>query len=103
MTARRRKHIVHVEDLVGRRVHTADGSRIVGRIEELIVERRQNGVHEVTEYHIGVGALFERLAVVHQLLGRRPSILIARWDQLDISRPEKPTLTCAEEELRHAR
>jgi sporulation protein YlmC with PRC-barrel domain len=98
MTARRRR-IVRVEDLVGRRVSTADGT-VVGRIEE-IRARRRNDEHEVTEYLLGTGALLERLALVQRLFGRRRRTLVARWDQIDISRPDKPTLTCGVDELRH--
>jgi hypothetical protein len=98
MTARRRQ-IVRVEDLIGRRVRAA-GGRVVGRIEEICAERRANGDHEVVEYHLGTGALLERLALVRRLLGRQPRTLIARWDQIDIHRPEAPVLTCHVEELR---
>jgi len=98
VTARRRA-VVRVEDLVGRRVTTADGV-VVGRIQE-IRARRRNDVHEVTEYRLGPGALLERFALVRRVFGRRPHALIARWDQIDISRPDTPTLTCAVDELRH--
>ena len=97
MIARRRR-IVRLEDLVGRRVRSAEGA-IVGRIEEVRVERRGDD-HEVIEYLIGPGALRERLALGRSLARRAPT-LRARWDQIDIRRPESPTLTCAVEELTH--
>jgi hypothetical protein len=97
MTARRRT-IVRLEDLVGRRVRTPQGA-VVGRIEEVRAERRGDD-HEVIEYLIGPGALRERLALVRRLPGRART-LVARWDQIDIHRPESPTLTCSVEELTH--
>jgi len=96
VTARRR--LVYLDDVLGRRVRTADG-RVVGRIEEVRTERRANGEHEVVEYHLGTGALLERLAVVRSFLSPKP-MLIARWDQIDIRRPPALVLTCAVDELR---
>jgi hypothetical protein len=97
-----RRRIVRVQDLLGRRVRTSDG-RMVGRIEEMVAQRRTNGDHEVVEYHLGTGALLERLAIARRVLGRRPQMLIARWDQIDIRRPDAPVLTCGVEELQHDR
>ena len=98
MTARRRR-LVRVEDLLGRRVRAADG-RVVGHIEEICVERRANGDYEVVEYHLGTAALLERLALVRRLTGRRGRTLVVGWEQLDIGRPDTPVLTCAPEDLR---
>jgi len=88
---------VHVEDLLGRAVTSADGRR-VGRIEEVVAERRGHE-HEVAAYLLGPGALLERLGVLHRLLGRKPRTCRVRWDQLDISSPDRPRLTCSPEEL----
>jgi hypothetical protein len=96
----RRKHIVRVEDLVGRKVRLTTGEP-VGRIEEICAERRGNGEHEVVEYHLGSGALLERLALVRKIFRRKAHLLIARWDQLDIHNPDAPTLTCGVQELKH--
>jgi hypothetical protein len=102
MTASGRR-IVRLEDLIGRRVRTADG-RVVGRIEEVCAERRADGNHEITEYHLGPGALLERLGIVRRSPGRRRlHMLVVGWDQLDIHRPEAPTLTCSPEELERRR
>ena len=100
MTARRRR-LVRLEDLIGRRVRAADGTP-VGRIEEVIAESR-GGDHEVTEYHIGAGALHERFGVVSRLFGGKSPMLVARWDQLDIHQPDSPTLTCGVDELKRDR
>ena len=99
MTTGRR--IVRVEDLIGRRVLERSGA-VVGRIEEIRVERRGD-CYEVSEYHLGAGALLERLAIVRRVLGRDAVTLIARWDQLDIQQPDRPMLTCAREELKRER
>jgi hypothetical protein len=90
---------VRLEDLVGRKVRTEEG-HVVGRIEEVRAERREDGEHEVTEFHLGTGALLERWAIVARALGRRPTVIVARWDQLDISRPASPALTCPPGELK---
>src|SRR2546421_218605 len=71
MTARPRR-IVRLEDLVGRRVRTAEGA-VVGRIEEVHAERRGDD-HEVIEYLIGPGALRERFALVGRLFGPSPTL-----------------------------
>jgi hypothetical protein len=94
-----RKRIVRVEDLIGRKVCLPTGE-VVGHIEEILAERHGDE-HQVTEYHLGSGALLERLALVRRFFGRRSRLLIARWDQLDIHRPDAPTLTCAVSELQH--
>ena len=92
---------VRVEDLLGRRVRSRAGE-VVGRLEEVRAEREPggDGEHEVTEYLLGPGAMLERLAVVTRLFGRHPRKLVARWDQLDISRPDRPVLTCPAEDLK---
>ncbi len=95
------RRTVRLQDLLGSRVRTRDG-RVVGRIEEVCAERRDD-VHEVTEYHIGAGALLERWGMVRRLLGKRPGLLVARWDQIDITAPESPVLTCSPAELRRRR
>ncbi|HZP47772.1 MAG TPA: hypothetical protein VFB07_04525 [Vicinamibacterales bacterium] len=95
----RRRRVVRVEELLGRRVH-ADGGLAIGRIEEIRVRRRR-GRYEVTEYLLGSGALFERLAIVRRWLRRPSKKVVARWDQIDISQPDAPRLLCAPEELTH--
>jgi len=95
-TARRE---VHVGSLLGRQV-LAGNNRPIGRLEEFRVETGADGC-TVSEYVIGVGGLAERLGVgVKLLIGRRVGTRVARWDQLDISDPHHPRLTCPVEELR---
>jgi hypothetical protein len=89
---------VRVQDLLGHAVRARNG-HVVGRIEELRVER-QGDEYEVREYLLGSGALLERLALVKRLLRRTSRTLIARWDQIDISDPRTPRLTCDKSELR---
>src|SRR5690242_376322 len=81
----RRRRLVRVQDLLGRRVRTADG-QVVGRIEEIRAERRGDD-HELIEYRLGTGALLERFALAQRLFGRRHPRIVARWDQLDIREP----------------
>ncbi len=91
---------VRLEDLVGRKVRARNG-RTVGRIEEVCAEARGDE-YEVTEYHLGPGALLERLALVERLLGRAPQTIIVRWDPPDISVPLHPYLTCTVDDLKKA-
>ena len=100
-----RRRLVFVHELLGRRVRDVDG-RPVGRIEEIRAERHGDE-HEVTDFLLGPGALLERLSIVNRLLGRRRRTLVARWDQIDVSRPSVPRLTCRVDQLKmeqpHAR
>jgi hypothetical protein len=90
---------VRLDQLVGRQVFAANSQRI-GHLEEFRVEKRGNG-YVVTEYVIGVAGLFERLGVAAKILvGKRQTGYTARWDQLDISDPMHPRLTCPASELR---
>ena len=94
-----RRRLVRVEDLIGRRVRERSG-RSVGRIEEIRAEQRGER-WEVTEYHLGTGAMLERLAIVGHLFGPQSDTIIARWDQIDLQRPDSPVLTCPVGELKH--
>ena len=78
---------------------TRAGARARSQLEEVRAVRRGDE-YEVTEYHLGPGALLERLALTRRFFGRSVPMLIARWDQLDIHRPERPTLTCPVVELK---
>jgi hypothetical protein len=90
--------VLRLDSLLGREV-TAGGARI-GRIEEFRAEWRGTRC-EITEYIIGAAGLWERLDLgMKLLLGRRRGGYIARWDQVDISDPRHPTLTCPVEALR---
>ena len=91
---------VHVELLIGRRVHDANG-KAVGRIEELRVKWEGKGC-VVEEYHLGPAAFLERFGIsTAQLVGwplpRKP--FRVPWHQLDLSDPQHPRLRCPREEL----
>jgi len=91
---------LRLDQLVGREVYTANHRRF-GRLHEFRAERR-GSAWIVTEYVIGVAGLMERLGLgVRLVLGLEPSGgYVARWDQLDFSSPDRPTLTCSVSELR---
>ena len=89
---------LRLERLLGRPVLTMDRKRL-GRLEEVRAEKHGNGC-VVTGYVIGVAGLLERLGLgVKLLFGRRRTGYVAAWDQLDLSDPDHPRLTCSVEEL----
>jgi hypothetical protein len=85
--------------LLGRKVRGANG-RVVGRLQEFLAEREGES-WVVTGCDLGPDALLERLAVRHigWLPGDKPHGYRARWDQIDISDPERLRLTVPLEEL----
>jgi hypothetical protein len=88
---------VRVERLVGTRVRAKNG-RVIGRIEEVLVE---GGRNTVTEFHLGAAGLWERLGRVRLLFrAHEPHGLAAAWDQVDLTDPEHPRLLCTVDELR---
>ena len=90
---------VRLDRLLGRQV-LAPNNQPVGRLEEFRAEKRGNGLI-ITEYVIGMAGLVERLGVTVKLLfGKSRGGYVARWDQLDISDPLHPRLTCPASELR---
>lgn len=90
---------LRVDHLLGRHVLAANNQR-VGRLQEFRAEK-QGHDSAVTEYVIGAAGLFERLGIGLKLVvGRGGGGYLARWDQLDISDPEHPRLTCGVQELR---
>jgi hypothetical protein len=90
---------IRIDRLLGRRV-LGGNNQSVGRLEEFRVDAHR-GSYVVTEYVIGEAGLLERLGVGFKLLfGKHGGGYVARWDQLDISDPEIPRLTCRVEELR---
>lgn len=91
---------VRLDRLLGRQV-LGQNNRPVGHLEEFRAEKRGNGL-VITEYVIGVAGLAERLGVAVKLLfGKHGGGYTARWDQLDISDPKRPRLTCPVSELRN--
>ena len=84
---------LRLDRLLGREVYGPNNRR-VGRIEEFRAQRHGTGC-VVTEYVIGVAGLFERLGVGAKLLvGRTGGGYVARWDQIDLTDPSRPRLTC---------
>ena len=88
---------IRLEDLIGSRVVAVDG-RTVGHVEEVRSEHR-DGEHQIVEYLLGTGALLETWSLTASFFGRRRKKLVARWNQLDISDPRKPRLTCPVDEI----
>jgi sporulation protein YlmC with PRC-barrel domain len=96
-------HEIHLEQLLNRRVFASNG-RPVGRLEEICAERREKECF-ITEYHVGVYALFERVAgsaigrAVLRLFGGGRSGYRIPWDKLDLSDPAHLRLRCKVSEL----
>jgi hypothetical protein len=96
---------IHVELLLDVEVRDNAGRR-AGRIEEIRARRDEREI-TVEAYHLGPAALLERLAapVVRmrflKVLGlhKRTHGRRARWDQLDLSNPQRPVLHCKVDEL----
>jgi hypothetical protein len=87
---------VHLEDLLGRRVRALNG-RPVGHIEE-VRATSVAGVWRISAYLLGAGALRERFSLVRSAVGRARTIVV-RWDQMDLSDPSSPRLTCPVDDL----
>lgn len=89
---------LRLERLLGRQV-VGRNNRPAGRIEEFRAELRGSGC-VMTDVVIGSGGLLERLGIAVKLLfGRAHGGRVARWDQIDLSDPNQPRLTCSFEEL----
>ena len=90
---------VRLEDLLGREVY-AGNNRRVGRIEEFRA-RWTPPTGTITAFVIGTAGLLERLDLGARLIVGRGAAggRVARWNQLDLSDPERPRLTCPFDEL----
>ena len=89
---------LYLDELLGRTV-LAGNNRSVGRLEEFHSEQRGDYFY-VVEFVIGSAGLMERLNVgMKALFGMSGGGKVARWDQIDISDPEHPRLTCSVDEL----
>jgi hypothetical protein len=85
---------VYLDDLLGR-VVVAGNHRPIGRLEEFHAEQRGDYFH-IVEFVIGSAGMVDRLNMgVRALLGKAASGKIARPDQIDISDPRHPRLTCS--------
>ena|SRR5919112_4639631 len=89
----------YLDELLGR-VVVAGNNRPIGRVEEFHAEQRGDYFH-IVEFVIGSAGLMDRLNVgVRAMFGKAGSGKTARADQLDITDPTHPRLTCSVEDLR---
>ena len=98
------KRLLHAELLLGKKVFALDGQSI-GRLEE-IWTKTNRGQFFVSDFLVGRYAVLERLAAwsigraVLRLFGaKRDEGYRIRWDQLDLSDPQRPRLLCGVDEL----
>jgi sporulation protein YlmC with PRC-barrel domain len=98
------KRQLHVELLLGEKVFAMNGVSI-GRLEEIrtVVNR---GHFYVSEFLVGSYAVLERLAawrigraVLRVVGAQRKEGYRIRWDQLDLSDPQRLKLMCEVDEL----
>jgi hypothetical protein len=95
---------IHLELLLGKRIFALNG-RPLGRLEEVRAELNNRGDCFVAEFLVGSYAVLERFsvwrvghAVLRTVRVRRQGYRV-RWEQLDLSDPQRPQLTCEVEEL----
>jgi hypothetical protein len=89
---------LYLDELLGRML-VAGNNRPVGRLEEFRSEQRGDYFY-IVQYVIGSAGLMNRLNVgLKALFGKSAGGKVARWDQVDISDPKHPRLTCSVEEL----
>ena len=95
---------LHVELLLGTKVLALNG-RAIGHLEE-IRTKVDSGQYYVSEFLVGTYAVFERLAawsmgrMLLRVLGaRKEEGYRIRWDQLDLSDPQRPRLLCEIDDL----
>jgi hypothetical protein len=88
----------YLDELLGRMV-VGRNNRPVGRLEEFHTEQRGD-YFDIVEYAIGAAGLMDRLNVgVKALFGVGGGGKVARWDQIDVTDPTHPRLTCSVDEL----
>jgi hypothetical protein len=93
----------HIEHLLGRRVIDVAG-RVIGRLEEFRAEII-DGETVVTEFHIGAGALIERVGAFVTKLPFFCHIPFSRrmyrvpWQQFDLSDTLRPRVRVRREDL----
>jgi hypothetical protein len=89
---------LYLDALLGRMV-VARNNRPVERLEEFHAEQRGDYFH-IVAFAIGSAGFMERLNLgIRALFGKSRGGKIARWDQIDISDPTRPRLTCSVEDL----
>jgi hypothetical protein len=94
----KREAPLYLDELLGRMV-VAGNNRPVGRLEEFHCEQREDYFH-IIRFVLGSAGLMDRLNVgVRALLGKSGGGKVASWEQLDISDPEHPRLTCSADDL----
>lgn len=97
---------VHLELLLGRRVHDVDGT-YVGRIEEVVALDDGEGGFEVRAFLVGHQAIAERFGsgrLTRALLrlltrGRSHTGCVVPWEAMDLGDPARPRCTRRRAEL----
>ena len=97
---------IQIELLLGQRVFALNG-RAIGRLEEVKAELRK-GRCFVTEFHVGRYAMLDRLAALYIVRSMMQVIRAPKraggyriaWEQLDLSDPTRPRLSCEVSELK---
>jgi len=97
---------VHVEQLLGKKVHDSDG-RVVGRLEEFHVGVIDDE-HVVTEFLIGPEAVLQRIGgfllrlPILRLIPMSKREYCVSWTLMDLTDPDRPRVHARRAELRRA-
>jgi sporulation protein YlmC with PRC-barrel domain len=97
---------VHVEQLLGKKVHDSE-NRVIGRLEEFHVEVVDNE-HVVTEFLIGPEALLQRIGVflfqlpILRLIPMPTREYCVPWTLMDLADPHHPRVRSRRDELPRA-
>lgn len=97
---------IHFQHLLSRCVLDASGRR-AGRIEEIVVKRRDDGAYIVESFLLGAAGLGARLSIPYLALHLLRPLGVSNQkashrvpaEQMDLSDPRHPKLKCPREEL----
>ena len=97
---------VHVEQLLGKKVHDSE-DRLIGRLEEFHIEVVDDE-HVVTEFLIGPEALLQRVGgfllrlPILRLIPMSKREYCVSWTLMDLTDPDRPRVRARRDELRRA-
>jgi hypothetical protein len=107
MTMRKKRRLLHLERLLGKKVYDSNG-QLAGKIEEIRAQRAGDKLL-IQEYILGRAGLLQRLSIpaistlLLTFLGARSGAHShnhkVRWDELDLSDISHPRMKVSREQL----